>query len=50
MTPNNADVLRKMMILEHDLIELNKLTKGLLEDETKLQGAYDQLNKKLNER
>ena len=49
MTPSNADILRKMMILEHELTEINKLSKGLLEDETKLLGAYENLNKKLNE-
>ena len=49
MTPSNAETLRKMMILEAELTELNKLSKDLLRDETKLQGAYDQLIKKINE-
>ena len=48
MTPSNADIWRRMMILEEDLSELNKLAKELLRDETKLQGAYDNLIKRID--
>lgn len=49
MTPANAEILKKLMIIEEELTKINKLSRDLLEDEIKLEGGYNRLLKRLNE-